>query len=213
MRAIGREILQVVNLEKGLGYTLYALTRSPGSTLRNYLFHDRSKLTKPVGFLVLIVALATYLTVTFFTFQEEFQIAGMTIHATDSSPDTTHNILRFFKEYFNLLLLLILPFYALGSYWLFRKNQWNFAEHLVINAYILGYQNAIYLLFFPLLFLPGSHNIYLLATLIYHLYAYRLVFEAPGFRGLIRAFGAFLVSYLLYYLFIAIVFVGVAILF
>ncbi len=59
LKSITDGILAQLNLEKGLGYSIKKMTISPGEVVQEYLFEDRSRLTKPLALVLLVVAIAT----------------------------------------------------------------------------------------------------------------------------------------------------------
>ncbi|MEO1518024.1 MAG: DUF3667 domain-containing protein [Bacteroidota bacterium] len=64
-RKIADDAMRVLNLEKGLLHTVWELTRRPGSLIRRFLFEDRSRMTRPVGFLVFFVTISSFFVITF----------------------------------------------------------------------------------------------------------------------------------------------------
>ena len=60
LRKIMSDIFQVLNLERGVLYTLWVLTVRPGDAVKEYLFEARTKMTRPLGFLVLFVSMSSF---------------------------------------------------------------------------------------------------------------------------------------------------------
>lgn len=67
-------------------------------------------------------------------------------------------ILEWTSEHYAFTTLLLLPITTLGTYWAFKKEPYNFIQHLVINSFLSGLHIVIRLFFFPLLFLVDKKN-------------------------------------------------------
>ncbi len=144
------EIMRALNLEKGLLYTIINLAIRPGETLNTYLFEDRRKLIKPLPFLLLTVALATFFTLNFLDLEEAFGTSAMNTEGLDEkAQEFVQMYTEKFTQYYNVLLLISVPFLAFSSYLLYNKHRYNFAEHLVIGTYLTCMMNIAYVLLFP----------------------------------------------------------------
>lgn len=112
-----------------------------------------------------------------------------------------------FNSKFTYLNLFLLPFFALGAFLVYRKDGKNYAEHLVINAYIVG-QSMLFVLVGLMVqamvhFLVGKSwdmVIGYMSTgifMVYLLWVYTQLFSANrGIMGWLKAFWALCVSYL-----------------
>ena len=56
LKSIWKQLLEIINFERGIFYTIWKLIVSPGKSIRLFLFEDRSKLVKPFKFLIIMVA-------------------------------------------------------------------------------------------------------------------------------------------------------------
>ena len=219
MRSIFEGILDTFNLERGLIYTSIALTTKPGIAIRTYLYEDRTKLVKPFRFLVLTIAVATFVTVQYFKYSsagEEFALGfsegfgkgagGDT--AGDAAADMELRAEAFAKQvgditqnYFNLFLLAGVPVIALATMWVFRRKM-NYAEHLVVNSYITGYMTLVYLLMMPLLFFMNFlalSKLYMVFLLGYSAWSYTRIFGEKLWAGIGKSLLAMLIYIVLYY--------------
>ena len=197
--SIIEELLQLANLEKGLGYTIKMLAFAPGKAIRMYLFEDRQRMTKPFALLVLAVTAATFLTLQFVPTGEALWADIQKDPDIQQLPEQVATILHWFaiatKQYMNLLYLSSLPGLALATYILFPQKGYNFAEHLVINTYIFSFQTLAYCLFVPF-FLSGSWISFLLAGVMtaYSVLAYIQVFDEKFWAGVVKSIGAYLLA-------------------
>lgn len=219
MRSIFDDVLDIFNLEKGLIYTTVALTLKPGIAIRTYLYEDRTKLVKPFRFLLLTIALATFVTIQYFQYASSVvnELSsgfkdGYELGAGSSASDAeavrmraeamTKRLSDISKNYFNLFLLAGVPVVALATLWVFRRRM-NYAEHLVVNSYITGYMTLFYLLLMPLLLVMdfvAMSQVYMVFLLAYSTWSYIQVFQEKLWTGIGKSLLATLLYLLLYYI-------------
>ncbi len=100
----------------------------------------------------------------------------------------------FIVKYLYYMSFLFLPFYTLISLWVFGKKN-NYAEHLVINAYIQGQVGVFSLLLLFVAIAAHSSGVYfygqLLLIFFYYLYAYG-AYRQYSFKQLIAKVFRFL---------------------
>lgn len=198
-RTILNELLLLANLEKGLGYTIKALALYPGRAIREYLFENRDRMTRPFPFLVLVVAVATFMTTEFLMSGEEvWRDVEASIHQK-KLPEQAATILHWItigmKKYMNLFFLSSLPFLALGTYLFFREKGYNLAEHLVINCYIYSFQTVLYIIFIPFMKWGDWIGIAFSGLLAaYTFYAYVRTFEQRFWPGFWKCIGVYFFS-------------------
>lgn len=153
---IWASVLQVLNFEKGLFYTLRELTLRPAEAIKTYLLTDRTRLQEPIKFLFITVGIATFvfLQVEIKGAEEQMQSGaleevltnevGLEGEEKEKALKQTSKSIEIFNTYFQALLIFTIPFSAFFTYLHFRKHPWNGAEHLVLNCYIFGYQSFFY---------------------------------------------------------------------
>lgn len=228
MKMIWRSILQELNLEKGLLFTVVALAIRPGETIREYLYKDRSRLIPPLRFLIVFVTLATIATFSFLT-QEDFyntfkqgvETGGGTVDLDSMSPKGQeffslylNNLAIANLKFFNIYLMLSVPLAALGTLIVYRLQQFNFAEHLVINAYVYSNTTVLYVLMTPLFFLFSYQAVsiwYMIAALPYYCFCCYQVFQPKGWKAVLRSVLAFILQGIFAMLLAFILSIGIAI--
>lgn len=226
MHTIWQGVLDIFNLERGLIQTTLTLTKRPGQAIREYLLEDRERLMPPFRYLIFMVAVGTFITVQYFDsnpdwmrdFNTEFKEGYKKSATGDSGKDLflknyMEKTTYLFNNYFNLFILITIPVAALVTMWFFRRR-FNYAEHLVVNSYITGYLTVVYVVLSPILFFSDFavlSGIYTLITLIYSILVYKSVYQSPGLRGVFASIGVVLGYFLLYYVVIFGVFIGVAV--
>lgn len=221
-RTIWHGVLDIFNLERGLIQTTFSLTRRPGHAIREYLLEDRERLMPPFRYLLFMVAVAALITVQYFNSNPSW-MEGFTQgykSATEGASKNDLDIKNYlekstyiFNNYFNLFILASIPVMALVTSWFFRRR-FNYAEHLVINSYVTGYLTVTYIVLSPILLFSDFavlSGIYTLITFVYSILAYQQVYQSPGLRGVMASIASVLVYFLLYYILVFIVFIGLAI--
>ncbi len=220
MKTIGEGILDIFNVERGLLYTLFALTIKPDQAIITYFYENRNRLIKPFRYLIFTAAIATFITVQYMkrgNFLAEMRKGFTMGYSPKDNEDlaAVENYLKLLNEvyinYFNLLIVLSVPIVAIVTYWFFRKK-FNYAEHLVINSYVISQLSAYYILLTPLLliydFLVVSY-IYTFLTFVYSIFVYVKIFNESLLRGILKSVAAIITYFGLYYLFIVIIFSGI----
>lgn len=208
MKMIYRSIMEALNLERGILYTILGLSIRPGMALKEYLYQDRSRMVHPVRLLVVVVTLATIATISFLTqadFVEAFQQGAARNGGMNSMEELDPKLKEFMTLYmnnmaianlkfFNIYLMLGVPLAALATLIFYKRKEYNFAEHLVINAYIYSNTTVLYLLFTPLFFVYSYQTVslwYMIAALPYYCFCCYQVFAPKGWKAIYKSFLAF----------------------
>lgn len=132
------ETRSVFNLEKGILFTVKNLFLRPGPTVREFINEDRTKLVKPILFLI-ICSLVFTLTQQFLGFKSEF---------ADFQGDSI------FKKLFDWLsenygysnIIMAIPI-ALWTKIFFRKQGYNYYQIFTILSYYIGVSVLIQTIF------------------------------------------------------------------
>lgn len=198
LSSIWAYILEIVNFERGIFYTIKALAFYPGSAIREFLFENRNKLMKPIKFLVVSVAVSAV--VTHYCMPSDTDILE-SVKAQLAQYKLPENIAATFekvqvmsKKYPSVLAVLSVPFLALISFYMFSKKQFNFAEHLILNSYLLAFMNIISIVLAFIFWMKINWLITIIGVLplFYILFFYIQVFELPFWKGWGRALFALL---------------------
>jgi hypothetical protein len=195
-KRIGQEILAQLQLEKGLLFTVRDLLVRPGQAIRSVLFSEnRSLYVKPVGFLIFTAALATFSLLQFGdvdsyfseSFREGFEYGYTSAGGEEPDEEVMDEVAREAQlkisyitvKYFNLLIILNLPIFAFFTWLFFRKEGFFYTEHLVLNIYLIGMQNILFIPVGPFIYTSSALN--LLASILgfgYLFYAYFRIFKS-----------------------------------
>jgi hypothetical protein len=128
---------KIFPLDRGVLFTARHLLTRPGAMLRDYLDGKRAQFTKPIQFLLVMVAISLI-----FLSPDEFQ-QGFQSGFNDSSSQADKNEFsqkmgQWISANMTTLITGIIPFMALVAHWMFRKRGVNFAEHFVVTCYLNG---------------------------------------------------------------------------
>jgi hypothetical protein len=196
----------VSDLSSSLGWDsqFWATSRDllirPQLVFDKYINGTRKKYTNPFAFFAVVMTI-TVLTIGFYT-NEMIEIStnvnfAQTVTSLDSESAKTNKenisqqdskdhsadsqifmekMVNFMFKYYYYISFLFLPFYTFIAFLVFGKPN-NFAEHLIINSFILGIASILGLLLFPITLITKSTEIYYWGqyaiTIIYYSYAYK----------------------------------------
>jgi hypothetical protein len=144
----------LLHFDKGALFTIKELCTRPGYSIREFIEGKRVQHFKPISFILILAGiygfLINYFNITpFLKFSDE----GETIKNIGIDK-----VMAWIGSHYALTTLLLLPFTSLATYWAFRKEKYNFVQHIVINSFLSGLRIAIRLPFFILLFLLDKEN-------------------------------------------------------
>ena len=126
-----QEIGQVLNFEKGILYTVKELLVRPGENVRKFISEDRSRLIKPILFI--IVTSLIYSLVNNF-----FHIEDLYINYGDMGESTVSSILQWSQNNYGYGNIIMGIFIAFTIRLFFRKYDYNFYEILILLCFVMG---------------------------------------------------------------------------
>jgi Protein of unknown function (DUF3667) len=126
----------IFHIDKGFFYTLWALISNPGIALKSYLAGKRVKFFKPFAF---VIIMSTIL------------IKGINylINARYQSLNYGRTInfgVGFFEKYISFLIFLLIPLLSLVTWLSFKKRNFNYWEHFLVNTFLAAYLNVFFLI-------------------------------------------------------------------
>ena len=202
LKKVRSQILEQLNLEKGLGYTIKQFLIRPRQATEEYLHHNRKRYIKPFSFLLLTTAITTFLILEFFIKQDPHIQDLASAPGAERIPEMLRPGLQLLStwmgKYFNLFYLVNLPIISLASYWVFRKKQdYNLAEYFVINTYVFSIQNILYILIIPFIINRTDSawsTIPLFLVIFYFMYAYQQIFRLSILQSLLYSMLIYLLA-------------------
>jgi hypothetical protein len=137
---IMHEIEHVLHFERGILYTIRELITNPGQNVKNYLNENRTKLVKPIIFIV-VTSLIYSLCSHFFHFQDGY------VSYLDSTKSTTSEIFKWIQGHLGYSNIIIGLFIALWTKLFFGKHKYNIFEILILLCFVIGMGMLIYSVF------------------------------------------------------------------
>ncbi len=125
-----------LHTNKGFLYSIKKVIKNPGKTAREFIDGNRVNHYKPILLVFLLSGISAFVS---------FQILGMHDIMEKFSASTKNlnsplmrDYFTFTKNYSSLIMLLLVPVFALTTKLAFRKWGHNYYEHIVMNAYIVS---------------------------------------------------------------------------
>lgn len=176
----------VFQINRGFFFTIKELFMRPRASLTGYLEGKRQNIVKPITHafaLSTIFFLLSQLT-DGVTFLDDFIVGWENGELSKTTSAEIHArqlaIFDWFARHYSYTILLMLPLYSLTSFLSFRKCGYNYLEHVVINAYLIGQQAIFYSIFSLVGGLINSPdfviNLSLVTSLVYAFYVYSQLF-------------------------------------
>lgn len=131
-RAIFSDFIKKITLwDKGLLYTTVQLMTSPGKMARAYLKGKRVNFTKPLNYILIIVAISVLI------FPKKDFDQAMTGIGQNNRAMTPGYADWLFSN-ISMIYLMMIPFLAMVSRWFNRKADVNYAEHFIFYCYLMA---------------------------------------------------------------------------
>lgn len=200
--------LDAFNIEKGFIYTLKMLTFKPGVIINEYIKGKTKSYFNPLKYVIIVAGIYAIIVVS--TNILETSVDATNEIMSENSEETIElqkNFIEFFKQYINIIPLLIIPFLSLVTMWFYRSKKLFYGEFLIVNCYLIAQSFAIScILAIPLaLFIPTLFNyfplILLMITIIYFSYALYKVFLGSPIVAIIKAILIYVIGTLFFYIF------------
>ena len=177
----------VFKLDSGLWHTIRLLTTDPAKPIYDYINGKTKPYTAP--FKYIIIASAVYLFVSVVTGTVETQVEAAIAFNKSLGISYDEIPIEEFVEFLSLILknllyinLAIIPFMSLASYWIMKKKNWYYAEHLIMNSYITAHQSILSLPILLLLYFIPSMSLSFMVVLFflyffYYIYVFKYLFD------------------------------------
>jgi hypothetical protein len=193
----------VFHVDKGFPYTFASLFTRPAGMLKEYLAGRRVKYFRPFAYVVLMSAICTFLIAQLDKVTDSLYLS----YHPGAKITEAHG---FFQHYFSVFIFLLIPVTALVTWLFFRKRQYNYWEHFLVNTYLGAQLNVLLLLIkisglVKLLITHDSPeiNISIFMTLFMLLYGFTFGgLLAPATRGFKGALILMLMNFVLVWVYI-----------
>jgi hypothetical protein len=137
------EIEHVLHFERGILYTIRELTINPGQNIRKYLSENRSRLVKPIIFIIITSLIYTIL-------NHLFHIEDGYVKYHEGKGETqsaVSSIVKWVQDHYGYANIMMGIFIALWLKLFFRKSNYNFYEILIMLCFVMGMGMLIFSVF------------------------------------------------------------------
>jgi hypothetical protein len=191
------EIEHVLHFERGILYTIRELITKPGQNIRNYLSENRSRIVKPIIFIIITSLIYTLIS-HFFHIEEEY------VNYKGLEKSSIGTILKWIQGNYGYASILTGIFIAIWLKVFFRKYGYNFFELLIMLCFVQGISMLIFAVF---AFAEGLLHLKLLNVagiigVIYIIWAIGNFFEAKKIGNYLKALISFLLGTITFYIII-----------
>ena len=185
------EIEHVLHFERGILYTIRELLINPGKNVRNYLSENRSRLVKPIIFI--IVTSLIYSTCSNF-----FHLEDRYVNYLDDHKSTTSAIFKWIQGHYGYANIIMGIFIALWTKLFFRRYKLNIFEILILLCFVIGIGMLIYSVF---TIIQGLTHFHLMQTagiagLVYTTWAIAQFYDKGKVATYVKAFFAYILGML-----------------
>lgn len=198
------EIEHVLHFERGILYTIKELITNPGQNIQNYLTKNRSRIVKPIIFIIITSVIYSLLI-------NLFQIQDKYISLDGAANTSLFKIFKWIEEHYGYANIIMGIFI---SFWLklfFRKFGYNLFELLILLCFVMGMAMLIFSIFAVLqgLLAINLMNIGGILGILYCAWAIGHFFGKEKKLNYIKAFFAYMLGMLTFSLLA--IFIGLAI--
>ncbi|RZM22334.1 MAG: DUF3667 domain-containing protein [Pedobacter sp.] len=137
---IVHEIEHILHVERGILFTVKELIVNPGQNIRDYLSENRSRLVKPVIFII-VTSLIYSLSISFFHIEDQY------VRFEGGELRTPSKIFKWIQGHYGYANIIMGIFITLWLKLFFRKYQYNIFEILIVLCFVTGISMLIYALF------------------------------------------------------------------
>jgi len=185
------EIISVLNFQKGFLFTIKELLLRPGKSVRIFISEDRSRLVKPITFL-LITSLVYMFLVQILHFENSY------IRYSTTKQSTTLTIMTWVQQNYGYANILMAVFIAFWLKIFFRRYRVNVFEILILLSFVMGMGMLIFSAFG---LMQSLFHVYLMqfgamVTVIYTTYALGQFFDKTKVISYTKAFWGYLLGML-----------------
>lgn len=188
------EIQHILHFEKGILYTIRELLVSPGQNIREFITANRSRLVKPILFII-VTSLIYSLINHFFRIEEGY------VNYKDTKAEATSFIFSWIQNHYGYANIIMGVFIAFWLKLFFRRYDYNFFEILILLCFVMGMGMLIFSVFalFEGLTKQNLMKISGIIGLTYCTWAIGQFFDPKKAINYLKALGAYLLGMLLFF--------------
>jgi hypothetical protein len=149
----------LLHVDKGILFTTKELFTRPGHSIREFLNGKRISHFKPISLVIILAGIYSLLSHLFhlnlFSTYYELKGSGDGFNEFKTSVD---KVSEWLSQHYSILALIQIPIFSLGTYLMFKREGYNYIEHLVINCFIAGQKLILHILTFPIYYWLNKTN-------------------------------------------------------
>lgn len=149
----------LLHFDKGILFTTKELFTRPGNSIREFLDGKRVNHFKPISLVIILAGIYSLLSYFFhlnlLSNYYEMKGSGDGFNEFKTSVD---KLSEWLSQHYSVLALIQIPIFSLGTYVMFKKEGYNYIEHLVINCFIAGQKLILHILTFPIYYWLNKTN-------------------------------------------------------
>ncbi|MEO7308924.1 MAG: DUF3667 domain-containing protein [Chitinophagaceae bacterium] len=209
IKHIVHEIVHVItHADKGIFHLLKALAVHPGKVAREYLAGKHKTYFNPFTFFILCMGLFVLVNVKFTpAAKSPTPDAGVLARIPSEAGRANYitmmtrvsDVTTLMTKHGNVMAMIAIPFLSLITWLAFRKQRYNYAEHLTANVFFVPFANLLFMLlvrpFSSMARHAGANGILVAAGMLLQvLYFSWSFYTMLGFRSTAKIFKTFTVS-------------------
>lgn len=153
-----------IHTNKGFFYSVKNIIKNPGKTAKDFIDGNRVNHYKPILLAFLLSTISAFISYKIVGFRE---IMDNYYVEKSANASINNDIQSKIASYNAIIMLLMIPVYALFSKIVFRKWGNNYYEHIVMNSYILSfYTIAMICLIYPVMYIFHDNTDVITACMI-----------------------------------------------
>jgi hypothetical protein len=137
---ISHEIEHILHFERGILFTIKELVTNPGQNIRNYLSENRSRLVKPIIFII-ITSFIYSITTNFFHIEDGY------VKFEGGKLNTPVKIFKWIQGHYGYANIIMGIFITFWLKVFFRKYRYNIFEILILLCFVMGIGMLIFSIF------------------------------------------------------------------
>lgn len=212
MAHIGHDMLHAfTHADKGIFHLLLQLFIKPGVVAREYIIEGkRKKYFLPFQYILIIGTIAAFVAVNTNFIEQTTQALGSNVQYSARQLAFMQKVNMYQSKYYNFMILAQLPFYALGTFLVFRRHQLNYAEHLTLQTFVTAQTALIAMLIMLLVLIIGKSGVYTFSTMAmltfcFQVFAYTQFFREFSFKGVSKAILVNFIGLMFFVIFVSVV--------
>ncbi|MEO6149084.1 MAG: DUF3667 domain-containing protein, partial [Mucilaginibacter sp.] len=188
-------------VDRGFFYTVKELFTRPGHTIREFIEGKRINHFKPFALVLLLAGIYGFL-YHYFNINDVPRMGGQ--------PDIEQTMAKtneWLANNYSLAMVMLIPFFAFGSYIVFRKSGYNYVQNVVINLFLTAQLLIVSIVLFPITyFCTGEYRgtgtmVAMIVGIALYMWSFTQLFpHKPKLKTGLKALWAYIFSYVIIFI-------------